>query len=319
MLILLTLLLLFDKIFNTSKYFGSNLYQITGLDQNSEQKDIIRSYKLLLHQKKIMTNPNSQTLQQWEKADFAFSIIGSEQSRALYDAFGFDSLNITDFHVYGFQNDETIESIHKMFGSVPDEIALFGGIIFYPVEFELRDFLFGANKTITSVHTVDCEGKKLPQCSKDAVYYDSIDTYTITLPPGAPEFYRVIVKGAGDNMGSRGAADIAITAISKPHPIFKRKGNNLHMTLDVTMLEALQDINITIEGLDGNPIEIPVKHVQHDQEIVVPNKGMPDFLLREIYGDLIIKINLVFPEQLTDQQKDDIKTILLLEDIKKDL
>lgn len=81
------------------------------------------------------------------------------------------------------------------------------------------------------------------------------------------------------------------------------------------LVEALtQTSPRTLKLLDGTTLNVPVPSapVQPHRETRLPDQGMPISKAgsKKRRGDLVIKWNVVFPQSLTAQQKDEIKRIL---------
>ena len=312
MIILITILSIFKK-FNSSNLMGINFYQVTGLKQSSTQKEVKKNYKKFLSQKKIQKTPSLQTINLWNQIETAYSIIGSEHSRALYDLCGLDFLNVTTFQVLGYHSDEALEAIKKMMGRVPPEMANFGGMIYYPIQFELIDFLRGSTKEIVSIHLVECQcpngGIKCTKC-KNTPYMEEYITETLDLPPGAFEFYRIIGRGLGDTPKGRGASDVIFVAQSKPHSKFIREGKNLKTIINLTLKDIIKEENIIIEGIDEEKISIPIKGLNYNEEFHIEGKGLPDFFIPSQRGDIIVNFNINLPINLLKNNLNEILNIL---------
>lgn len=310
---LVVCLAMFMKPFNASKYEGVNFYQMIGLDTSASQKEIKKSYNRFLKQKKNFVNPSQTTLDIWEKTEEAYAILGNNYSRALYDLFGMDFLDSTDFQVAGYQSDEAIEALVKMIGKYPEELTNYGGMAFYPVEFTLEDFMFGAKRNVTAVHTVDCECPDgtvaCTKCQKQPVM-EIIEKTEIVLPKGAYEYHRIIGRGLGDAVSLRAASDIIFVATSTKHDRFERKGRDLYTTINVTLSEVIREDDKIIKGLDGTDVKIPLKNIQNLMEMRIPGQGLPDYFNKNQRGDLIVKFNLMIPETLTDDQKSQLQNLL---------
>lgn len=305
--------LMFIKPFNTTKFDGVNFYQTVGLDTAATQKDIKKSYVRFLKQKKNFENPSNATLELWEKTEQAYAILGNEYSRALYDFFGIDFINITDFRVAGYQSDEAIEALIKMLGKAPPEIEKYGGMVYYPVEFTLEDFMFGAKRTVTTVHTLDCECPdgtvSCNKCQRQPIL-ELTETHELVLPKGAYEFHRIVGRGYGDAASTRAASDIVFVATSTKHDVFERDGRDLKVTLNVTLAEVIEEKVRVIKGLDGSDVEIPLKNVQNLMIKRIPGHGLPDFFNNKQRGDLVVTFNLLIPESLTEEQRSLISQLL---------
>ena len=309
------------KEINTTDLLGLNFYQVTGVETAATFKEIKKSYLRFLRQKKQVENPSEKTQKLWDQTELAYSILGNEYSKALYDLFGVDFLNLTDFRTIGYQSDETIDALNKMMGKAPPEIAEYGGMTYFPIEFELKDFFTGAKRIVKTSHVQECEcPTNKPNCAecKKEPSFDKYEEMELILPKGAYEFHRLIGKGIGDTAAFRGASDVVFVATSLPHPVFERKGRDLLTTVNLTLADVLEGKNKIIEGLDGAKIEIPVDGAQNNMKRVIPGAGMPDFFNKKERGDLIVTFHLTIPK-LTKEQKDKVREILQDEDVMKEL
>ena len=100
-----------------------------------------------------------------------------------------------------------------------------------------------------------------------------------------------------------------------PHEKFRRDGDNLYWTADVTLLQALEAQPVEIETLDGRIITVSLDEiVTPETEKMVPNEGMPIFKSAELgqdsrygldaesceKGDLIVNFHIEFPKFLEE-------------------
>lgn len=301
-------LLGFIRQFNTTHLSNVNLYQLIGLQKTSSERDIKRSFKRYLLQKKRNLNPSPKTIENYKMIEYAFDIIGCPSSRSLYNEFTNDFLNLTGFHVFGYQSDTALYMIKQMIGTVPREMSEFGGLIFYPLQFSLADFLTGGEKVVTIVRTVDCvcpngELKGCVKCRKEP-YLEQIIKEKITLPKGAPEFYRIMGSGLGDTKRKRGANDIIFTAMSKDEPNFKRDGVDIYTDVNISLADAIKGTELEIENFDGEKIIIDIKGgIQHGEQRRIKDAGLPYLLDNTKRGDLVVKFWIKFPVSLTEEQK----------------
>ena len=109
--------------------------------------------------------------------------------------------------------------------------------------------------------------------------------------------------------GKRG--QILFEFIVKNDETFKvseSNNNNLEMTCEVNLIDSLVGALINIKHIDGKKYTIKLsKIVNNKQKINVPGLGLPLKNNPNKYGDLIITINLIMPEALTDEQKTELK------------
>ncbi|KAM2659054.1 hypothetical protein EV2_021677 [Malus domestica] len=106
--------------------------------------------------------------------------------------------------------------------------------------------------------------------------------------------------------------DLIFVVDEKPHPLFKRDGNDLMVTQKLSLLEALTGAFVNLTTLDGRVLMIPVKDIisKPGHEEVVRNEGMPISKDPTKKGNLRVKFDIVFPAKLNAEQKDDLRRVL---------
>ncbi|KAK9830290.1 hypothetical protein WJX72_010827 [[Myrmecia] bisecta] len=130
------------------------------------------------------------------------------------------------------------------------------------------------------------------------------EVMTIDIKPGWKKGTRVTFAEKGDERPGQTPADVVFIIDEKPHPTFKREGNDLHYTERVALVSALTGHTVTIQTLDGRTLTVEVKGVATPTSVkVVRGEGMPISKNPSMKGDLIIHFDMVFPKNLSDQQK----------------
>ena len=131
---------------------------------------------------------------------------------------------------------------------------------------------------------------------------------TINVKPGWKAGTKIRFPGEGDELENGQTQDIEFIVEEKPHPTFKREGDNLRTTITLSLAEALTGFSKTITTLDGRRLGVNNKNtvVQPGQESVVNNEGMPNSKTGR-KGNLVIKYEVKFPTSLTSQQQEVIK------------
>ncbi|HQG68410.1 MAG TPA: J domain-containing protein, partial [Paludibacteraceae bacterium] len=97
--------------------------------------------------------------------------------------------------------------------------------------------------------------------------------------------------------------DLLIKVKVLPHPIFERIGNDLKMIHQINLFDAILGGKTIIETLNGKIIiDIP-EGTQNNKILRIKGKGMPVYGKSGEYGDLLIKLQVIIPENLTPEQK----------------
>lgn len=91
----------------------------------------------------------------------------------------------------------------------------------------------------------------------------------------------------------------------KPHPVFKREGDDLIYTHNITLAQALTGFDISLRTLDGRALSVNCldEVVTPTTEKVVRQEGMPISKHPGKKGDLRIRFNINFPSKLNKDQK----------------
>jgi DnaJ-class molecular chaperone len=307
-------ILSFVKQINVTDLVDLNLYKVLGLQADASGRDIKRAYKRFAVQKHRNQAPSERTLRTWRQTETAYGILSDPASKGLYDQFGIRFVNQTGFSVFPYKSDPEIALLKQMYKSVPAAIADFGGIVTFPVQFNLLDFFKGAEKTVSSLQTVTCVcprgGTRCAKCRQSPWMTQIVQT-KITLPPGANEFHRIVVGGIGDSPQLRGAADAVFVVYSREDPVFVRNGPHLKRQLNLSLARALEGGEVEIENINGEALKIPIGYgIRHGDERRIERKGLPFFDDPKKRGDVIVGFSIDFPDRLTDEQKKIVEEVL---------
>lgn len=134
---------------------------------------------------------------------------------------------------------------------------------------------------------------------------------TIDVKPGWKAGTKIRFPGEGDEMPNGEAQDIEFVVEEKPHPLFKREGDNLRTTIELSLSEALSGFKRQIKTLDGRTLSVSNANsvIQPGQVSRVPREGMPNSKTGQ-KGDLLVEYKVKFPTSLTPAQKEAIKNAL---------
>lgn len=102
-----------------------------------------------------------------------------------------------------------------------------------------------------------------------------------------------------------------LTLPQKEHPSFKRQGDNLITTVELSLKEALTGWERIVRTIDGKSIRVSKPGpTQPGHEERYPGLGMTLSKKPSERGDLIVRVNVKFPTSLTASQKQTLKQVL---------
>jgi curved DNA-binding protein len=128
-------------------------------------------------------------------------------------------------------------------------------------------------------------------------------TIKVTIKPGVADQQMLRIAGKGGS-GSNGApnGDLYITVKVAPHPRYQRKGNDLHCDLPVELYTALLGGKTQINTLKGKvTVNIP-KGTPNGKELRLQGLGMPVYAKKNKFGNLHVKVDIVLPENLSQEE-----------------
>ena len=129
-------------------------------------------------------------------------------------------------------------------------------------------------------------------------------TLAVKVPAGIDEGDQVRVSGegeAGENGGPSG--DLYVQMRLKPHPIFRREGDDLHCEMPVSFVTAAMGGEIEIPTLEGRVnLKVPAE-TQSGKRFRVRGKGVRN-VRTGAQGDLYCGLTVETPVKLTKKQKD---------------
>ncbi len=132
----------------------------------------------------------------------------------------------------------------------------------------------------------------------------SARTIQARIPAGVADGQRIRLKGKGAP-GERGGppGDLYVRVHVSGHPVFGRDGNNLTVTVPVTFAEAALGAEIKVPAHRGTPVTVKIPAGTPNGRILrVRGKGVR--LADGTVGNLLVKVEVQVPSQLTDSAKE---------------
>ncbi|HEX7097434.1 MAG TPA: molecular chaperone DnaJ [Acidimicrobiales bacterium] len=129
-------------------------------------------------------------------------------------------------------------------------------------------------------------------------------TYTIEVPAGVDDGATLRLSGRGA-VGPRGGAagDLYVHLQVRPHPLFRREGDDLVHELHVTMTQAALGAEVTLPTLDGDEVLTLESGIQSGTVLRLRGRGVPRLHGRG-RGDLVVHVMVDTPTDLTEEQEE---------------
>ena len=133
----------------------------------------------------------------------------------------------------------------------------------------------------------------------------------VTIPRGVEDgqFLRIAGEGEpGENRGPPG--DLYVVVHIKKHELFERQGADLNTTAVIGLATAILGGEITVPTITGNALLKIHRGTQSHTIYRLRGQGMP-FMNAENRGDLLVKVIVKIPGNLTKKQEELVKEALV--------
>lgn len=297
---------------------AQGLYEILGVPQSADTKEIKTAYKKLAKKYHPDLNPGVDTSEKMKEINKAYEILTDEKKRQLYDEYGEKAIE-ADFN-------EDILNQYKYSWSNQGGQGPFGPGNGWPFGFD-DDFLssmFGGGGSRNSFYQ---DYQPQPQKGEDYNADIHIDfmksvkggpetvsfvvndgytqkpvTYEVKIPKGIREGQKIRLAGkgaAGYNGGPNG--DLFLKVHVRPDSVFTREGDDISVEVSVDFTDALLGAQVDVPTLDGSvSLKIPAG-TQPGQRFRLKGKGVET---SKGVGDEYAKIKVTLPKELNDEQKE---------------
>jgi len=234
-------------------------YQLLGVSRTAGQDDIKRAYRRLVKELHPDVNPGDTIVEgRFKEVAAAYRLLGDPALRARYDRGEIDGLGrerpARPFR-RGFGGRGMFEDLFKRNNGAQAPVKTRGADVGYRMEVEFGDAVLGCRQRLTL-----SDGR-------------GID---VTVPPGTADGDALRLKGQGlAGMGGGAAGDAVVEIRVKPHRLFTRTGEDIHLDVPITLSEAVLGGPVEVPTIDGRvTVRVPPESSSGTQ-LRLRGKGVP--------------------------------------------
>ena len=143
-----------------------------------------------------------------------------------------------------------------------------------------------------------------PVCGGEGTV-DRTEPLEVRIKAGTRDGQRIRLAGKG-NAGARGGSsgDLYVIIRAGEHPIFRREGDDIFLTVPVTATEAALGSKVEVPTIDGRTqLKIP-PGTQSGQKLRLREKGVPSATREGTRGDEIVEVKVTVPMPRDEKTKE---------------
>jgi DnaJ-class molecular chaperone len=271
---------------------ADNLYETLGVKRDASADEIRKAYRKLAKKHHPDVNPGNKAAEDRFKAvSSAYEVLSDPKKRAEYDEFG-------DAALHGGFDPNKARDYARWQDRRTQRGGFEGG---GPVEFDFAE-LFNRRRGPSrgqDVHaTFAMDLRQAVEGAEVSVEVPDQGTVRVRIPPGAETGSVIRLAGKG-SPGPRGGppGDLVIETEVRPHPVLRREGLDLYLTLPVTLDEAYNGASVDVPTFDGTVVlKIPPRSQNHAR-LRLRGKGIER---KSIRGDLFVELDIRMPDRQDD-------------------
>jgi curved DNA-binding protein len=299
----------------------TDLYAVLGIERGTSADEIKKAYRKLALEYHPDVNPgDADAEERFKEISVAKEILLSDDKRKLYDEFGLDGVaagfDPSEARAYqewarrakqspgyesfgaGSYGDQGIEDLlSQLFGArgSPESADAFG-----------RGHDFRSTGRAPTFRGADFE-TNLEVSFTDAILGNEVqlriqgrEPLRVKLPRGARDGTRIRLKGQGQTAETDAASgDLYIRLHIRPHPFFRRDGDDLHLDVPVTIPELILGAEVQIPTPDGmTTVTVPPRSA-NGRILRLPERGVAKRASKKSgaanRGHLFIHLQAVLP------------------------
>jgi curved DNA-binding protein len=298
-------------------------YKILGVSKNATKEEIKKAYRSLARKYHPDLNPdNKEAEEKFKEIQEAHEVLSDAEKRKTYDMFGsaefrpggrttwrrageapgggayeysYSAQDFTGFEdifkdIFGFATEgrpgRSRGDAFKDIFSYASEKASRTRDLEYQIEIDFDTAIRGGVRDIS-----------IGRHKQNRIETEQL---SVRIPAGVDNGSRIRVQGKGEGTGTKG--DLYLRVKVKPHPIFKRNGDDIQLEVPVTVYEAALGQKIEIPTVDGTAAVAIPSGVQSGTKLRLKGKGVPN-LKTKVRGDQYVEVKIVMPDNLTAEDK----------------
>jgi curved DNA-binding protein len=292
-------------------------YSVLGINKSATSDEIKKAFRKLAVKYHPDRNPDNKAAEEkFKEISEAYEVLGDTEKRKKYDQFGRywqqAETRQEGQSPWGSQGNKTNVSNFNFgdYGSFDEFINDLLGRPFGESSRNTSGFNQGFNTQSSSTSAKGSDIEQNISLTYSQAYHGvqtkltlSAETVNVKIPAGAKNGTRIRLRGKGQmNPLSKQRGDLYLKVELKPHDFFQFEDDKLVCEVPITPYEAVLGGEINVPTPQGEvKVKIPAG-IRQGQSLRLKGKGWSS--AKGDYGDLLVKISIVTPQNISSQEKE---------------
>ncbi|MBS1721458.1 MAG: J domain-containing protein [Armatimonadetes bacterium] len=314
---------------------SKDYYAVLGVSKSADEKTIKTAYRKLARKYHPDVNPNNPEAEaKFKEVGEAYAVLGDAEKRSKYDQFGSDWENMQG----GFHGGEGfhVEGSDLDFGSIFGNLFGMGGDAFHrarqvpprdvekSVEVSLEEIDNGTKRSVSfqvedacstcsgsgQVKSTSGRNATCPTCRGTGLVPNT-RKISVSIPAGFEDGKKLRVPGGGAKGSNGRAGDLFVTVRVSSHSKFRRRGEDTEVEVEVPFTIAALGGSIAVPTPRSSGKMTVPPGTQSGQTFRLKGQGVAK--LSGGRGDLLAKVKITVPKDLSDRQRELLKEFAELE------
>jgi DnaJ-class molecular chaperone len=286
-------------------------YELLGLTNAATADDIKKAYRKLVRTSHPDLHPDDAGAEaRFKSISAAYEILKDPETRARYDAGEIDGLGAERPHRQYYRDfagapNNTYQQ-GRGFGADADPSDIFAEILRNRTRSsgaEFGDRGFSAHGPDMR-YTLEVPFLDAARGAETRITLPDGQSLAVKIPQGTEDGQTLRLRGKGaPGIGGGPAGDALITVLVRPHPVFRRDGDDILLTLPITIDEAVLGGKVTTPTIDG-PVGLTIPSgASSGQVLRLRERGVPR-AGRKTKGDQRVELKIVAPPVVDESLRD---------------
>ncbi len=277
-------------------------YEVLGVTKDATPDDIRKAYRSLAKKLHPDLNPgDAKAAERFREVSAAHEILGDAEKRARFDRGEIDASGAERppqrQYYREYADTDGAQHYHNTAGfqDFGDMSDLFSDL------FAQGGRQQGPRRGMNSRYSLELDFLEAVRGGRKRITMPDGQTLDLNIPAGVTDGQILRLKGKGmPGPGDTPAGDALVEIAVRPHPTFERRGDDIHVTLPITLDEAILGGKVEVATVGGRVAVTVPKGAANGQVLRLRGKGVAR-AGGGGHGDQFVTLNLVMPAHIDEE------------------